>query len=115
MMGAAVKSCTTGTARPWRKAFRRVRALPALLRGPVLFCALRRLAAILASEVIRPIVDQREETFGAVSARSSVRLLSGLLGGARSCGRRLSSFDRLRWNERRLGFYAGKFGGRTDR
>jgi len=38
-------------ARPWRKAFRLARALPSVVRGPVLLRALFRFAAILLSDV----------------------------------------------------------------
>lgn len=40
------------TTRPWRKALRRLRNRPSSDRGPVLFLALLRLAAIFRSEVI---------------------------------------------------------------
>jgi hypothetical protein len=41
------RSLPTGSVRPWRRALRAARALPATVRGPVLRRALRRLAARL--------------------------------------------------------------------
>src|SRR6516225_2608021 len=49
---AESRSPTTTAARPCCNALRRTCALPRAVWGPVLRCALRRLAAILASEVM---------------------------------------------------------------
>jgi hypothetical protein len=43
---------TPSAVMPWRKALRLERRLPFWVRGPVLFCALSRLAAICRSEAI---------------------------------------------------------------
>jgi hypothetical protein len=92
---ATAGSRTTTAASPCRRALRRTRSFPAVVRGPVLRRALRRLAAILASEVTRShiaaVVMQPDEV-GRVRLGSSRRTLRKR--GAR-CSRRRSISRRV--------------------
>src|SRR6516165_9647460 len=49
---------TVSAVSPWRTAFWRERPLPSSVTGPVLSCALRRLASICRKEVILPPVEE---------------------------------------------------------
>jgi len=64
----------TPAARPWRKEFRLDLFLPARERGPVLRCALRRLAAIWRAVTI----DQAAAGGGFLEASSSARTLPSM-------------------------------------
>jgi hypothetical protein len=71
-------------ARPWRRALRRTRIFADAVRGPVLRCALRRLAAILASDVTAT------RTYAAdffARNRPSIIAADGLTGCRATCSR----------------------------
>ncbi len=68
-------------ASPCRNALFRMRALPAALRGPVLFCALRRLAAIFAGEVTRQRPLNWYRVMSCASAPYRMSSVGGSAGG----------------------------------
>jgi hypothetical protein len=60
---------TVSAVKPWRTAFRRDRSLPSGVIGPVLFCALRRLASICLNEVVKHHLQELASFWCAPKAR----------------------------------------------